>query len=136
MTIRGRLLKRLEAPLFPYDPTVSDLCAFTREQLLETRGIGPATLKRIEEALAKHGLVLRRLTVGYYDDIDRDESPYFVKRARNIELRRAAIKKLIENSAEVINAWELATKFCVSDTTIKKDVKVLGLKIRTGKQKP
>ena len=74
--------------------------------------------------------------MGYYDDIDRDESPYFVKRARNIELRRAAIKKLIENSAEVINAWELATKFCVSDTTIKKDVKVLGLKIRTGKQKP
>ena len=68
-----------------------------------------------------------------YYGLSRDNSVYYVKMSRNIELRREAIKKAIESSDSLLNACDLAKKFCCSKDTIKKDVKVLGLKINTGR---
>lgn len=72
--------------------------------------------------------------MNHFKSIDRSKSTYYQKQSRNTEIRRESIRKDIKNNQELLNVWDLAKKYMVSNSTIKSDVKFLELKISTGKK--
>jgi len=72
--------------------------------------------------------------MNHFKSIDRSKSTYYQKQSRNTEIRRESIRKDIKNNQELLNVWDLAKKYMVSNSTIKSDVKFLKLKISTGKK--